>query len=92
MLDNLQPPSLLPLDPLGTANAPPHALELRRTGLARDAMTNALNGVVVELPADAMISAGYVVSVQRSEALPPRPPTVPFHHPRRRWRCLSRWS
>ncbi len=65
MPNNLQPPALLPLDLHGTANALQHALELRRIGLARDAMANALNGVVAELLADALISAGYVVSIRR---------------------------
>ena len=65
MRDDPEPPALLPLDLHGTANALQHALELRRTGLARDAMANALNGVVAELLADALISAGYVVSIRR---------------------------
>ena len=65
MRDDPGPPALLPLDLHETANALQHALELRRTGLARDAMTNALNGVVAELLADALISAGYVVSIRR---------------------------
>ena len=65
MRDNPEPPALLPLDLHETANALQHALELRRTGLARDVMTNALNGVVAELLADALISAGYVVSIRR---------------------------
>ncbi len=65
MRDDPGQPALLPLDLHETANALQHALELRRTGLARDAMTNALNGVVAELLADALISAGYVVSIRR---------------------------
>ncbi len=65
MPDEAGPPALLPLGLRDTAEALQHALELRRTGLARDAMTNALNGVVAELLADALISAGYVVSIRR---------------------------
>lgn len=65
MPNDAHPPALLPLDLHGTANALQHALELRRTGLAKDMMMNALNGVVAELLADALISAGYVVSIQR---------------------------
>ena len=65
MRDDPGPLALLPLDLHETANGLQHALELRRTGLARDAMTNALNGVVAELLADALISAGYVVSIRR---------------------------
>ena len=65
MPDDPDLPALLPLDLHGTANALQHALELRRTGLAKDMMASALNGVVAELLADALMSAGYVVSIQR---------------------------
>ena len=53
------------LDLNGSAIAVEHALELRGSGLGRDAMANARNGVVAELLADALISAGYVVSIRR---------------------------
>ncbi len=65
MPDEAGPSPLLPLGLRDTAEALQHALALRRTGLARDAMTNALNGVVAELLAEALISAGYVVSIRR---------------------------
>ena len=65
MTDEAGPPVLLPLGLRDTADALRHALELRRTGLAGDAMAGALNGVVAELLADALIPAGYVVSIRR---------------------------
>ncbi len=59
-------PAVLRLDKRQTADAIQQALELRRSGLARDAMEATVNGLVAELLADALLSAGYIVAVPQA--------------------------
>ena len=59
-------PAVLRLDKRQTADAIQQALELRRSGLARDAMEATVNGLVAELLADALLSAGYIVAVPQT--------------------------
>lgn len=59
-------PAVLRLDKRQTADAIQQALEMRRSGLARDAMEATVNGLVAELLADALLSAGYIVAVPQA--------------------------